>query len=206
MTKWMEDLSEGPGDGKGFNPCRTCSFQGLRAFVEGGSGGMHVVNQENAPAGDFFLLGNSKGPFQVGAPCAAVEFCLGWSGTVSFEQIDLDGFAPAGQADAAKEQCLVETTLTQALEVERNRNNNIGAAEHLLGSGLASQGTKGCQAALPAPEFQVHEQGADRFLVEKERTGPVKGKMAIEAVAAEMVYARGKGDAAAGAERSGDGS
>jgi hypothetical protein len=111
---------------------RTVLFENLRAFTEGRAGGEHIVHKENPPAFQFMRPGHPECPPDVLQPLSAVQTRL-WLGPVfSKEKVILHGKLQAAGQGLRQEPSLVEPPLAKAVDMERNRQHQLGPGKAFL--------------------------------------------------------------------------
>ena len=115
-----------------------------------------------------------------------------------------DAASPLGKTAPGKMQGLIEATLAQANWVQGHRDYVVRLDKFCVDSSLPAERGQAGQKGQIALKLEGQDTAAKRVLVAEQRPGQVEGRWAGKADATEMVDARLKRYAAAGAQRCSD--
>ena len=197
QNPWDRSGSDAAGERKDLDTGHPCSSQHSNALANRAASGQDIVDEQNAAIAQPISMVDGKGAAQVVASAAAAETGLGHGWPAPHQQVGIDPVPPPGKTGPGDEQGLIETAPTQARGMQGNRQNQVWLAQVVGNAGETDQAAHGGQGGCPAQEFQILDQAGYRAAVEDSKTSQVKAVPVPEAVAAKMVLAAGKGQAAA---------
>jgi hypothetical protein len=128
---WQTSGRQAPRQGEHFDPCGTGQAENVAAFADRASGCEDIVDQKHPLASKLCAIGKDKGFFQVASPLFAAEMRLGHGGSLAEEQVGPDPAPPLREAGCGDTLSLVETPVSQTVDMQRHRQDAIRLGELL---------------------------------------------------------------------------
>lgn len=100
-------------------------FKGFGAFIEGGPGGIDIINDEDTPFPHFALVDHMEGVFNIVQALFAVQARLRLRPACSEKTVERYRQPQPAPESPGKQTRLVEAALSQALDMKGDGKNHV---------------------------------------------------------------------------------